>query len=100
MGLWSDLLSRKTIQKQANMAAKQFAKRLPPERAGNEKLFAAEFGIVQGHLLGYKRQGNLGVLGTSSLINGFRWGLIEAGYDRTLAHQLSRELAIKLASTI
>jgi hypothetical protein len=98
LGLWSDFLSRKTIQNQAKTAARQFAKRLPRERVGNQKLLASEFEITQGHLLGYKRQGKLGVLGTSSLVNGFRWGLIEAGYDKALAVQLSRELALKLSS--
>jgi hypothetical protein len=97
VGLWSDFLSRRTIQSQAQGEAQLFAKRLPRERAGNPKLLAAEFEIVQGHLLGYKRQARLGVYGTSSLINGFRWGLIEAGYDRALAQELSRELAMKLA---
>jgi hypothetical protein len=98
VGLWSDLLSRKAIQNQAKMAAEQFAKRLPRERVANKKLLTAEFEIVQGHLLGYKRQGKLGVFGTSSLINGFRWGLIEAGYDKALAGELSRELAVKLSA--
>jgi hypothetical protein len=97
VGLLSDLFSRNAIQNHAKHEAKQFAKRLPRERVGNKKLLAAEFEIAQGHLLGYKRQGKLGVFGTSSLINGFRWGLIEAGYDETLAGQLSRELALKLA---
>jgi len=97
VGLISDLLSRKAIQEQANGEARLFAKRLPLERAGNQKLLAAEFEIVQGHLLGYKRKAGLGVYGTSSLINGFRWGLIEAGYDKALAQQLSHELATKLA---
>jgi hypothetical protein len=92
------LLSRKAIQYQANMAAQQFAKRLPPERVSNKKLLAAEFEIVQGHLLGYKRQSKLGVFGTSSLINGFRWGLVEAGYDKALVSELSRNLALKLAA--
>jgi len=99
LGLWSDFLSRKTIQNQATMAAKQFAKRLPRERVGNQKVLASEFEITQGHLLGYKRQAKLGVLGTSSLVNGFRWGLIEAGYDEALARELSRELALKLSGT-
>jgi hypothetical protein len=98
LGLWSDLLSRKKIQDQAKHEAEQFAKRLPRERAGNQKLLAAEFEIAQGHLLGYKRQGKLGVYGTSSLINGFRWGLIDAGYDKALVEALSSELALKLAS--
>jgi len=98
LGLWSDLLSRKTIQNQAKMAARQFAKRLPRERVANKKLLTAEFEIVQGHLMGYKRQGKLGVLGTSSLVNGFRWGLIEAGYDQALAGELSRELALRLSA--
>lgn len=98
MGLLSDLLARKTIKEQARHAAAQFVKRLPRERVGNQKLLAAEFEIVQGHLLGYKRQSKLGVYGTSSLINGFRWGLIEAGYDEALAAELSHELAMKLAS--
>jgi hypothetical protein len=98
VGLLSDLLSRKAIQHQAKSAAKQFAKRLPRERVGNQKLLAAEFEITQGHLLGYKRQAKLGVFGTSSLINGFRWGLIEAGYDEGLAKSLSQELALKLSS--
>jgi len=53
----------------------------------------------KGNLLGYKRQAKLGVLGTSSLVNGFRWGLIEAGYDEALARELSRELALKLSGT-
>ena len=97
MGLWSDFLSRKEIQNQAKHEATQFAKRLPRERLGNQKLLTAEFEIAQGHLLGYKRQGKLGVYGTSSLINGFRWGLIEAGYDKALVEELSRELALKLA---
>jgi hypothetical protein len=97
LGLWSDFLSRKTIQNQAKMAARNFAKRLPRERVANKKLLAAEFEIVQGHLLGYKRQGKLGVIGTSSLINGFRWGLIDAGYDQDLAGELSRELAMALS---
>jgi hypothetical protein len=99
LGFLSDLLSRKAIQNQARHEAQQFAKRLPRERVGNKKLLTAEFEIAQGHLLGYKRVGKLGVLGTSSLINGFRWGLIEAGYDKTLAGELSRELAMKLSST-
>jgi hypothetical protein len=94
----SDLLSHKAIQHQAKAAAKQFAKRLPRERVGNQKLLAAEFEVTQGHLLGYKRQAKLGVFGTSSLINGFRWGLIEAGYDDALARDLSRRLALKLSS--
>jgi hypothetical protein len=98
VGLLSDLLSHKAIQYQAVAAAKQFAKRLPRERIGNQKLLAAEFEITQGHLLGYKRQAKLGVFGTSSLINGFRWGLIEAGYDKTLAAKLSHELALKLSA--
>jgi hypothetical protein len=98
VGLISDLLSRKSIQKQAKMAAEQFAKRLPRERLGNSKLLAAEFEIAQGQLLGYKRQGKLGVFGTSSLINGFRWGLVDAGYDKSFAEELSQELALKLAS--
>jgi hypothetical protein len=98
VGLLSDLLSRKSIENQARHEAKQFAKRLPRERAGNKKLLAAEFEIAQGHLLGYKRQAKLGVYGTSSLINGFRWGLIDAGYDDLLARDLSRELAMKLAA--
>lgn len=98
MGLISDFLSRKTIQDQAKAAAMQFAKRLPRERVANKKLLASEFEIVQGHLLGYKRQGKLGVLGISSLINGFLWGLIEAGYDKALAKQLSDELALKLGA--
>ncbi len=98
MGLLSDLLSHKAIQYQAVAAAKQFAKRLPRERVGNQKLLAAEFEITKGHLLGYRRQAKLGVFGTSSLINGFRWGLIEAGYDKALAAQLSRELALKLSA--
>jgi hypothetical protein len=98
VGLLSDLLSRKAIQNQARHEARQFAKRLPRERVGNKKLLAAEFEIAQGHLLGYKRQGKLGVVGTSSLINGFRWGLIEAGYDKALAAQLSQEIALKLAA--
>jgi hypothetical protein len=87
------------IEQQAKMAASQFAKRLPRERSGNQKLLAAEFEITQGHLLGYKRKEKLGVLGTSSLINGFRWGLIDAGYDQALARSLSRELAVKLSSS-
>ena len=99
MGLLSDLFSRKAIQDQAKHEAKQFAKRLPRERVANKKLLTAEFEIAQGHLLGYKRQGKLGVFGTSSLINGFRWGLIEAGYDEALAAELSRELAMKLSSS-
>jgi hypothetical protein len=100
LGFLSDLLSRKTIESQAKHEAKQFAKRLPVERVGNKKLLAAEFEIAQGHLLGFKRQGRLGVFGTSSLINGFRWGLIDAGYDKALAEELSRELALKLASEV
>lgn len=98
MRFLSDLLSHKAIQHQAKAAAKQFVKRLPRERVGNQKLLAAEFEITQGHLLGYKRQAKLGVFGTSSLINGFRWGLIEAGYDDALARDLSRRLALKLSS--
>ena len=98
MGLLSDLLSRKAIQEQAKHEATQFAKRLPRERVGNKKLLAAEFEITQGHLLGYKRQRKLGVFGTSSLINGFRWGLVEAGYEQALAGELSQELALKLAA--
>jgi hypothetical protein len=98
VGLLTDLLSRKTIRDQARHEATQFAKRLPRERVGNQKLLAAEFEIVQGHLLGYKRQSKLGIYGTSSLINGFRWGLIEAGYDKALASELSHELAMKLAA--
>jgi len=97
--LWSDFLSRKAIHSKAKMAAKQFAKRLPRERLGNQKLLAVEFEVAQGHLLGYKRQAKLGVFGTSSLINGFRWGLIEAGFDEALAGKLSRELAVKLSAS-
>ena len=99
MGLLSDILSHKAIQYQAVAAAKQFVKRLPHERVGNQKLLAAEFEITQGHLLGYKRQAKLGVFGISSLINGFRWGLIEAGYDKALAAKLSHELALKLSAS-
>jgi hypothetical protein len=97
LGLWSDFLSRKKIQDQAKHEAMQFAKRLPKERVGNQKLLTSEFEIAQAHLLGYKRQGKLGVYGTSSLINGFRWGLIDAGYDKALVEELSRELTLKLA---
>lgn len=98
MGFLSDFLSRKKIQDQAIHEARQFTKRLPPERVANKKLLASEFEIAQGHLLGYKRQAKLGVYGTSSLINGFRWALIEAGYDKSLAIELSQELAMKLSS--
>ena len=98
MGFVSDFLSRKKIQDQAIHEARQFAKRLPRERAANKKLLASEFEIAQGHLLGYKRQAKLGVYGTSSLINGFRWGLVDAGYEESLAVELSHELAVKLAT--
>jgi hypothetical protein len=98
LGLLSDLRFRRAIQNQAAHEAKQFAKRLPPERVGNQKLLAAEFEIAQGHLLGYKRQSKLGVFGTSSLINGFRWALVDAGYDKAFAEELSEQLAVKLAA--
>jgi hypothetical protein len=98
VGFFSDFLSRKKIQEQAIHEARQFAKRLPRERVSNQKLLASEFEIAQGHLLGYRRQAKLGVYGTSSLINGFRWGLIDAGYDESLAAELSSELAVKLAA--
>jgi len=98
VGLWSDFLARNSIQEHAKAEAKQFAKRLPREWVENQKRLTAEFEITQGHLLGYKRQAKLGVYGTSSLINGFRWGLIEAGYDKSFAQDLSRRLALKLAA--
>jgi hypothetical protein len=98
VSIWSDFLSRRAIQEKARASAQLFAKRFPKEWAGNKKRLTAEFEVVQGHLLGYKRQANLGFLGTSSLINGFRWGLIDAGYDEALARDLSRQLALKLAA--
>ena len=98
MGFISDVLSRSKIESEGKELARQFAKRLTKERAGEEKRVSAEFEILLAHALGYRRKSGLGVLGTSHLANSFQWGLIEEGWDADFAKEIGSRLAVKLAA--
>lgn|GEM_PF-2735724 len=99
MGFISDLLSRKAIDVQARDLAGLFKKRLPKERVNDLKRVAAELDILLVHARGYQRKLKLGVVGTSRLVNGFQWALIEDGYSSDFARDVGKQLAVKLAAS-
>ncbi len=83
MGLISDIMARGKIAAQGKEMARQ----------------SAEFNILAGQAIGFRRQTGLGVLGTSQLVNSFQWGLIEEGWSREFAKDIGNQLAVKLAGT-
>ncbi len=99
MGLISDIMARGKIAAQGKEMARQFAQRLTKERSSEAKHLAAEFNILAGQAIGFRRQTGLGVLGTSQLVNSFQWGLIEEGWSREFAKDIGNQLAVKLAGT-
>lgn len=98
MGLISDLRSRKQTREQGQQLAREFGQRLTLERIGDAKRVATEFYIVVGNARGFQRRVNLGVLGTSSLVNTFQWALVEEGFPQAFAQDIGNQLAVKLAS--
>jgi len=99
VGFLSDLFSRKAIAAQGTDLARQFAKRLPKDKLGDEKRVSAEFDILLGNALGYQRKANLGFFGKSQLVNSLQWALVEAGFAEDFARGIGSELASRLAST-
>lgn len=97
MGFLADFMQRKQIDSEAKTLAVQFAKRLPKERSGDAKRVAAEIQILLGHAKGFQRRSSLGLYGKSRLANTFQWTLIENGYDKALASEISREIASRLS---
>lgn len=97
MSLLSDFIARKKIDEMGLELASQFMKRFPAARTGDRKRLATETEITLGHARGLVRAENLGTLGRSRLANSFQWALIEAGYDKALALELGRDLAIRLS---
>jgi hypothetical protein len=97
VSLLSDFIARKKIDQIGLELANQFMKRFPAARAGDRKRLATEIEITLGHARGLVRSENLGTLGRSRLANSFQWALIEAGYDKALALELGRDLAIRLS---
>ncbi len=97
MSLLSDFIARGNIDTLANDLADQFKKRLPPERAGDRKRLATEFETTLGHARGLCRSNNFGTYGKSRLANSFQWTLVDSGYERSIAMELGRELASRLA---
>jgi hypothetical protein len=97
LGLISDFMARRKIQAEGREMARQFARRVSKERIGETKHVAAEFGILAGHAVGFRRKSNLGVIGTSQLVNSFQWGLIEEGWNKDFAKDIGNQLAVKLA---
>lgn len=97
MSLLSDFIARKKIDQIGLELANQFMKRFPAARTGDRKRLATEMEITLGHARGLVRSENLGTLGRSRLANSFQWALIEAGYDKALALELGRDLAIRLS---
>lgn len=98
MSIISDFLKRKAIDTQAARLSALFLQRLPLHRVHDEKKFNAEFEIVFGHIQGYQRKEKLGFYGKARLVNGFQWGLINAGYDKTSALKLGRQITSRLTS--
>jgi len=90
-------MSRAKIQAEGKEMARQFAQRVNKERIRDAKHVAAEFSILAGHAVGFRRKSSLGVLGTSQLVNSFQWGLIEAGWSSEFAKDIGNQLAVKLA---
>jgi hypothetical protein len=100
VGFLSDLVSRKKISEQGQTLARQFAKRLTKERAGDEKRVKAEYEILVGDAVGYQRRAQLGVLGKSALVNSFQWALVAEGFSEDFAKELGGQLAVTLAATV
>ena len=98
MGLISDLRSRKETIEQGKLLARQFGQRLTKERIADAKRVATEFDVLAGNALGFQRRVNLGVLGTSSLVNTFQWALVDEGYPKEFAQEIGNQLAVKLAA--
>jgi hypothetical protein len=98
VGVFSDIISRKAIGAHGQDLARQFASRLTKERLGDAKRVEAEFQIMSGNALGYHRKANLGIFGTSHLVNSFQWALIEDGYPSEFARDIGNQLAVKLAA--
>ena len=92
-------MSRKAIGEKGRELADQFAKRLTLERVGNAERVKAEFEILSGKALDYRRKAGLGVFGTSQLVNNFQWRLVELGYAEEFSRQIGNQLAINLAAT-
>jgi hypothetical protein len=97
LGLISDIMARGKIQAEGKEMARQFALRVSKERIGEAKHVAAEFNILAGHAVGFRRKTNLGVIGTSQLVNSFQWSLIEEGWNKDFAKDIGNQLAVKLA---
>lgn len=100
MGFLTDLVSRRKISEQGETLARQFAKRLTKDRAGDEKRVLAEYEILVGDAIGYQRRARLGVLGKSSLVNSFQWTLVAEGFDQEFAREIGGQLAVTLAATV
>ena len=98
VGFFSDLFSRKAIGAQGADFALQFGKRLTKERVEDEKRVAAEFDILVGKVLGYQRKSELGVLGTSHLVNSVQWSLIDQGFPTDFSKHIGSQLALRLAA--
>lgn len=98
MSIISDFLKRKSIDAQAEKLSALFLQRLPLHRVHDEKKFTAEFEIVFGHIQGYQRKEKLGFFGKARLVNGFQWGLINAGYEKASALKLGRQITGRLTA--
>jgi len=90
-------MSRGKIQAEGKEMARQFALRVSKDRIGETKHVAAEFNILAGHAVGFRRKTQLGVIGTSQLVNSFQWGLIDDGWNKDFAKDIGNQLAVKLA---
>lgn len=99
MSIIHDFIKRKAVDAQAAKLSALFLQRLPLHRVHDEKKFTLEFEIVFGHIQGYQRKEKLGFYGKARLVNGFQWGLINAGYDKTTALKLGRQITTRLSST-
>jgi hypothetical protein len=100
VSLVSDFMARVQIDGMAKDLAAQFLKRVPVARAQDSKRIAAEFDTILGHARGMVREHHLGTYGKSRLANSFQWSLIESGYDRSMALQIGRDLASRLAERV
>ncbi|GAB2890890.1 hypothetical protein GCM10027046_19520 [Uliginosibacterium flavum] len=92
----SDFLKRKAIDTVAKRLGTQFVQHLPIHRIKDEKRLTLEFETALGHIQGFQRKEKLGTFGKARLINTFQWALIENGYDKDVAHKISRDIAVRL----
>lgn len=98
MSIIYDFIKRKAIDAQADKLSALFLQRLPLHRVHDDKKFTSEFEIVLGHIQGYQRKEKLGFYGKARLVNGFQWGLINAGYDKTTALKLGKQITTRLTA--